>query len=444
MQAIDFLTKKFKSLEFMEFHKHLDPLPYFNKVDELFAHSDFTNKICNHIIGLEDTHELTFVYTFLKILEAGGTPCLQQSLLRHQCHYHLKNLTLSTEIQKCSLKPQKNTYYTFSSGSTGDPKPIHLSLEKALENARIHAIGFNINNNSTIAQCLPLYHSYGVVAYILTPLVTGARVNFCSKIIGLRSFKNTLIKQTIHISPSQLRFILKDKFNEAPQLEAITIGAGACSFQELEALQNKFPLSSIYVSYGLSEAGPRVSAGKYNSQCTLPNTSEAHWIGKPLEGVKCFVLINGELHQEGVGRLVISTPTAMLNIESTETFEGNLLTRDKVELLDSQIYFISREDDIIKYGGVSIYPSQIEQKVRSLESITEAIVLKKKDAFYEEIPVLFVESSEVDIATLESFLSDHLPESWIPKKIFILPLFPKNSINKIDRKKLLAMAEEPS
>lgn len=445
MQTITSLVKKFKSLEFMEFHKPIDASTYFQKVDDLFSNTEFTANIKNHIIGLEDEHELTFAYTFLKILEAGGTPCLQQSILSHQCHYHLKNLVLSKEKNNCSLQPQQNTYYTFSSGSTGVPKPIHLSLEKALQNALMHANGFQITSDSTIAQTLPLYHSYGIIAYILTPLVVGAKLNFCPKIIGLRSFKNSTTKHIIHISPSQLRFIIKDKFNDAPYLETITIGAGACTFEELEKLQNKFPHSSIYVSYGLSEAGPRVSAGKYFAKNSLININpEAHWIGKPLTGVTCWVLNNNQLLHEGIGRLIIDTPTAMLNIENTETFNNMLLTRDHVELRNNEIYFISREDDIIKSGGISIYPSQIEQKIRTLDKVSESIVLKKKDPFYEEIPVLFVESSDLEMSSLEDFLSENLPESWIPKKIFILPVFPKNSLDKIDRKKLLSMTEDPA
>lgn len=382
MQTVRSLSEQFKSLEFMEFHKPMDPSPYFKKVDDIFSKTEFIEKINGHVIGLEDEHGLTFAYTFLKILEAGGTPCLQQSLLSHQCHYHLKNLSLQEDCRQGELKAEKNSYYTFSSGSTGKPKPIHLSLTRALENAKMHARGFEINQQSVIAQTLPLYHSYGIIAYILTPLITGAKINFCSKIVGLRSFKNSTTKQTLHISPSQLRFILKDKFNDAPFLEKITIGAGACSFKELKDLQNKFPLCSIYVSYGLSEAGPRVSAGKYSTMNSNPNIStEAQWIGAALEGVSCKVLINDHLHSEGIGRLVISTPTAMLNTNDTETIDGMLLTRDQVEIRNSQIYFISREDDIIKTGGISIYPAQIEQKVRALKNVTEVIVLKKKDAF---------------------------------------------------------------
>lgn len=445
MQTIAPLSHQFKALEFREFHKPMDPTPYFKKVDELFLEPEFLDKIKDHVIGLEDDHELTFAYTFLKILEAGGTPCLQQSLLTTQCHYYLKNLVLNQQLQTCSLRAQVNTYYTFSSGSTGTPKPIHLSLDRALLNAQIHAKGFDIDSHSMIAQSLPLYHSYGIIAYILTPLVTKAKVNFCSKIVGLRSFKNSTEKQIVHISPSQLRFILKDKFNEAPFIEAITIGAGACSLDEIQKLQSKFPNATVYVSYGLSEAGPRVSAGKYDPQkINVQKNPEAQWIGHPLEGVDCWVLIENKLHRQGVGRLVISTPTAMLNLENTETMNGLLMTRDQVELKNSEIYFISREDDIIKSGGVSIYPAQIEQKVRTLDNVSEAIVLKKKDSFYEEVPILFVESSDLDMEYLENFLNHNLPDSWIPKKIYILDSFPKNSLNKIDRKKLLSMTEDPS
>jgi len=82
------------------------------------------------------------------------------------------------------------------------------------------------------------------------------------------------------------------------------------------------------------------------------------------------------------------------NAEETNAYDfrngwfhmGDVMRRNDDGTLD----YVDRVKYLIKSGGENIYPAEIEQVICLDDRITEAVVVKKQDAKWGEIPVMFV------------------------------------------------------
>jgi len=430
------LLEKYLSLKHRFFFEELD----LNKIRDQVI-SDLSSKDINGIwVYLCHSDPIKFVIAYLAILDRGGFPiCLASDKgVEFDSLAFVEGKWLDGLITRKSDNSMQK-YAVPTSGTTGKPKLCEFLLENAMKNATAHALGFAIENNNQIIQALPVHHSYGIIAYILTPLVVGCAVNFCPGMIGLRSFRKDKnpVESILHVSPSQARFIIRDKV-AAEHLKKITIGGGALSLDELEKLQDILPHSEIFVSYGLTEAGPRVTAGKFHRALKANHNllGQENWIGYALKDVRIKM---AEVSSDESGRLCIQSPYLKINPALGEVNEGWLQTRDRVLIDGDSIFFLSREDDLLKYGGVTIYPKDIETVVRKWNGVTDVIVLKDSDAMYGDIPLLIIEG-QISLEEAHRRMAQEIPQATAFKDIFIQSQFPRQSLEKIDRKKLLDLA----
>jgi acyl-CoA synthetase (AMP-forming)/AMP-acid ligase II len=387
-------------------------------------------------VFLSDADPFRFALTFLRLIDLGAIPVpLAPSSADAPAELRMDSPVETSEPE----------YICQSSGTTGNPKQIRLSVGGALENARAHANAFGLGPQNVIAQVLPIYHSYGLVAFVWAPLVCGAAVDFFPGVAGLRAFDRKGESYVLHASPSQARFFLKDRFDRPAGLEKITIGGGVMSEGELELLQAKFPEIAFYVSYGLTEAGPRVTTGLFQSGRVPSAERSGSWIGSAIPGVELRVKRGESLEEQGEGILCVRTPSLCLAPDPQEMFQGWLVTRDRV-LIDNgtenrEVYFLSRSGDIIKCGGVSLYPSQIEERLRELPGVRDCVVLKIQDPVYEEVPIVFFESDRPAEDLHREVLAIYSP-GIAPREIRAFSTLPRHSLNKIDRAALMRLREE--
>lgn len=333
--------------------------------------------------------------------------------------------------------PYQNSYACLTSGTTSTPKLCYLSVTGAQKNARAHAESFKLHSGLILRQSLPVYHSFGLVCYLWTSVLVGMPIDFNLIAPGFTTVAERYDKNSVvYLSPAQLRFFARQKNRPIPRVGIASIGGGAISSQEVALFKDLFPHSQRLVSYGLTEAGPRVSSGEATASV------EGSYIGRALPGTEVYILTEkAELLTEGEGLLCIKSPSLKLNLLDHElAAPGILRTRDHVILKNGHISFLSRADDLIKVGGVSVYPADIENAARSLQGVTDCIVLKYADPLYEEIPVLAVEG-DIELSVLQDQLGELLPPGQMPKRLYVLAKLPRQSLNKIDRRELLKMLE---
>jgi fatty-acyl-CoA synthase len=112
---------------------------------------------------------------------------------------------------------------------------------------------------------------------------------------------------------------------------------------------------------------------------------------------------------------------------------GDVLKRNPDGTLD----FVDRRKYLIKSGGENIYPAEIERLLLASENIEEAVVVRRSDVKWGEVPVAFVVPRQ-DGLTAEQVLDlcrGRIASYKIPKSVVFVRAdeLPRSTIGKIRR-----------
>jgi len=104
---------------------------------------------------------------------------------------------------------------------------------------------------------------------------------------------------------------------------------------------------------------------------------------------------------------------------------------------DGTLSFADRVKYMIKTGGENVYPAEIERVLLADPRVREAVVVRKADAQWGEVPIAFVARSD-EALTADALLAlcrAHLAGFKRPKEIHFVPFdrFPRSTTGKVQR-----------
>jgi fatty-acyl-CoA synthase len=109
---------------------------------------------------------------------------------------------------------------------------------------------------------------------------------------------------------------------------------------------------------------------------------------------------------------------------------------------DGTLDFVDRVKYMIKSGGENIYPAEIEQVILADPRVADAVVVRKPDATWGEVPVAFVARRDPRLCAEDIFerCRDNLSGYKQPKEVRFVELseFPRSTSGKIQRHELEA------
>lgn len=179
-------------------------------------------------------------------------------------NYVLLRMSYASEIEKPEINPELALCLT-TSGSTGSPKFVRLSLANVKANAESIAEYLEIDENERPVTVLPSYYSYGV-SVINSHLIKGATLLMTEGTVAQREFWN-FMKENHATSIAgvpytyemlkMLRFFRMD----LPYLKTMTQAGGKLNKdiakEYIEFAQSKG--KKFFVMYGQTEATARMS-----------------------------------------------------------------------------------------------------------------------------------------------------------------------------------------
>ncbi|HKX22185.1 MAG TPA: AMP-binding protein, partial [Rhizorhapis sp.] len=239
----------------------------------------------------------------------------------------------------------------------------------------------------------------------------------------------------------------------AARLERLTNSGGALTRPLVERLRGMFPQADIYPMYGLTEA--------FRSTYLDPSLVSSHpdSMGKAIPFAEILVVRpDGSLTADDEpGELVHAGPLVAKGYwqdaeRTAERFRpappasvyggiavwsGDMVRRDADELL----YFVGRDDAMIKSAGNRISPTEIEEVAVQSSDIVEAVALGTPDErLGSAIALLLRQRGDIEQGQAEHMVKEHLkaqlPNFMQPKYIRFVDGFPRNPNGKIDRVKL--------
>lgn len=370
---------------------------------------------------------------------------------------------LSRMSQPTNSLPQTSETDTaailYTSGSTGSPKGVMLSHKNLLTGARSVSQYLGNSAQDKILSVLPISFDYGL-SQLTTAFHSQASVVLLNYMLP-REALNLLQSEKITglaAVPSLWTQLAHMEWPEGitESLRYITNSGGSMPTHTLKLLQKKLNRTEIFLMYGLTEAfrstflPPAHVATKPTSiGKAIPNTEILIVNSK---GEPCRPNEEGELVHRGplvaqgywgdsrLSAVRFRPPPAWAdNIRNGElsVWSGDRVIMDN----EGDLYFIGRDDDMIKSHGYRVSPTEIEDAAYSTGLIKEAVAYGKEDTTLGQVISLAITpASNTDKkSVLNQVLmkcKHQLPAYMVPKEIIVYEDIPYNANGKIDRKQL--------
>ena len=310
-----------------------------------------------------------------------------------------------------------------TSGSTGFPKSILHKGNNSFLNAELHMQAINENSGGTYLSSLSAFFSYGLIAGIFGALLKAKNIVIPEKPFYPSLWFDYCNQYDISLSsitPGLLKRMLKIAHPFPDYLKKVTIGGEKADLLDVKKLRETFS-GEIYLTYGLSEAGPRVFTNEIKEDYTL-----WPYMGHPLSGVKVSLHAPKNVESVERGELIVDSPTNMLGYiingqteRDSDFYDHNwLLTGDVCERNDENMFkYIGRSKNIIKCNGEMIYPGLIRNAILLHPDVDDATVEGRENGQIGQEVIAYISLKEgKQMPDLRRFCSKYLRLLEIPRE----------------------------
>jgi acyl-CoA synthetase (AMP-forming)/AMP-acid ligase II len=367
-------------------------------------------------VAISDTSTLDLLASLLGGVRAGLlVGVLSQSLGHAARSLRLRDLRPGGAPSSCT-----GGVALWTSGSTGLPRCVVFEPAALVWNATQNALALGLEKTDRALVHLDGAYCYALVHQIFSHLVVGGSVALPPQPswlpeIGLNSERHHAT--TVALMPSMLEAILRsdDICRSLGRLRVITVGGGPSSEPLLRRAREKLR-SILFVTYGLTEAGPRVCTRRAD------RTSAEGVVGTPLPGI--------EVALDEEGELLVKTPSGRFGA----LIDGRLVrlspwirTGDRADIMsDGSVRILARKTPVIDRGGLKIAPAEIEAVLRSHDGVFDARVTAMPHRRLGQVPRALVVpgTPPPSVAELASYCLERLGRAWVPASIELVPSLP--------------------
>jgi O-succinylbenzoic acid--CoA ligase len=281
-----------------------------------------------------------------------------------------------------------------TSGTTGVPREVRLSLQAVLANALGCAAVLGQQRDERWLCPLPLHHVGGLMVLLRSVIyATTAVIGRWRDDITVASLVPTQLARLIDSAPP-------------PSLRVVLLGGAPADPSLLvRARDAGWPVAP---SYGLTQACSAV---------TIAEPGDVETSGHPLPGV-AVELVDGEIVVEGAfGRVAT----------------GDLGRFDA----RGRLIVLGRKTDTIVSGGENVMPTEVEAALLAHPAVAEAGVFgRPDDEWGEAVTAHVVLREDVDLEELRAFAARRLARFKVPKAIEAVDALPRNAAGKLLRREL--------
>ncbi len=392
----------------------------------------------------------------LKIVFVPVSPAIQNSVLMQMCRQIQPDMVLIPEEEDfecppfrvlktnrlsqsfvCGLdwKEVENRsdipdIILFTSGSSGHPKPVELTLD----NFRASALGWHerlhFSPDDHFLICLPMFH-IGGLSILFRALIFGFQVSLLEQ-FRPDTVTNLLLNKDItliSLVPTMLHRILveADRLPDS-RLRAVILGGGPISESlMIKCREQQLP---VVVSYGMTETCSGIAASFIDPSNNILGA-------EPFSNVQVSI-VNGEICAAG--------PMISAGYFSDRRISQPFHTGDFGKLDENgRLILTAPRDDRIVTGGENIHPMEVEEVMRQHPDVSDCAVVGIPDPEWGQRMVAMVVSTQSD-PNLSAFLTkwcrDRLTGEKCPKNYIFSDSIPRSDLGKIQYGQVRAKAAE--
>lgn len=343
----------------------------------------------------------------------------------------------------------------YTSGSTGPPKGVMLTHLNLLQGARSVARYLANTSADRLLSLLPFSFDYGLSQLTTMCLVGGTVV--LQPVMMAADVVKTLVDEQVTglaaVPPAWIQVVryLVERPASLPNLRYLTNSGGKIPDDILQQMTRVFPHSKIFLMYGLTEAfrstylPPELFETKRGSiGRAIPNVEV--YLVDPAIGV-CGPGQQGELVHRGslISRGYWGKPeetAAKIRVcpelhdrigDEPVVYSGDIVRMDD----DGYLWFVGRNDTMIKSSGFRISPTEVEDVVFRSGLVAEVVafgVPHELNGQAVEVAVTTKLGTSIDVEGLLTYCRRHMPTYMVPQRIHSwVGELPRSGSGKIDR-----------
>ncbi|RJX30989.1 MAG: bifunctional acyl-ACP--phospholipid O-acyltransferase/long-chain-fatty-acid--ACP ligase [Oxalobacter sp.] len=346
-------------------------------------------------------------------------------------------------------EPEEIAVVLFTSGSEGKPKGVALSHRALLSNIAQARAVIDIMSEDKFLNSLPLFHSFGLTAGALLPLMTGCSLFLYPTPLHYRVIPELAYDRACSVMFGTSTFLEHyGKFAhpyDFYRLRYVIAGAERLTQEVREMWFEKFGIR-IFEGYGATETAPVLAVN-------TPMAYRSGTVGQLLPGVRHRVVPVEGIDQGGI--LHVSGPNVMsgyYRFENPGVLEppessigpGWYDTGDVVEMDEEGfVRIVGRVKRFAKIAGEMISLEMVENMARASSPVKQHAAINLPDAQRGESIILYTTDTELTRDQLrETAKTQGIPELAIPRKIVSLPEMPLLGSGKTDYVALKEIAEK--
>lgn len=366
-------------------------------------------------------------------------------------HWDVLTTTPADGLTLPKVDPETGLIILYTSGTTGLPKGALISHRAEIARMCAYRMDLGATPDDDFIAWAPMFHM-GSTDQVLATLMIGACVHVLDG-YDARAIVNIMARQNLGwllLMPGTIEPVVDILRREGTAVKGIrAIGAMVDLVpRDLAADLARLSGSGYLNSFGSTETGlPPGSARTMGPDELLHGV-----LSKRLSSLVDAVLVDAdgnEVPDETPGEMAVRGPTIFSgywNAPDTNARDfrhGRFHMGDMfVRHADGTFDFVDRAKYLIKSGGENIYPAEIEQVLRADPRIRDAVVVRKTDPKWGEVPVAFVarKADDIDEAGIEALCRASLAGYKRPKEVHFIAFddLPRSTTGKILRHELEA------
>jgi long-chain acyl-CoA synthetase len=381
-------------------------------------------------------------------IEGNGKPARNGKIKKEIEFEQLLHLS-TAGVDLPNVNKDTPALFQFSGGTTGTPKAaiaLHRNIVANVLQFRNWLTSLK-DGQEEFLTVIPLSHVYGMVIGLNVGIAMGATINLIADPRDTIKILETI--QRVGISfypgvPSMYHAINQNEGVKGGKYDLRSIKAcisgSAPLFPEIRRQFEKLTGGKLVEGYGLSEAPTATHCNPINGE------NRDGSIGLPLPDVDCNLILSDE-YGPNCGELCIKSPQIMSGYHA-DFDETNLVLNDgwlrtgDIARMDEDGYFylVGRKKDLIKVGGLQVWPQEVEKAICKDTRVKEAVVAGIPDiARGEKLKAWVVLNGSANISE-EQIIENCLKEIAyfkVPKEIEFIPAIPRTPVGKVLRRELI-------
>ncbi len=362
----------------------------------------------------------------------------------------------SPELEAAMLHAHDIGIILYTSGTTGMPKGcVHFVRPSLIKARMVNKYVYKLQPGDILGGAAPVSFAAGFGTFSLLPFEGGAGVSLIPR-FSPPDMMELVKKHGITVLtglPTGYRALMKHppfKEYDLSSVRLYTSGGDALGAETLNAWK-ELTGKPIWEGLGGTEMLHLVTSN------TMNEAPVANSIGKPLPGVQVRVM-DGEGKDCGpndVGSMLLKGPSGTLYWKPYE--DGERLLRSQARGVQKgwnqmgdavyedetgNLFFVSREDEMIKSSGYRIGPAEVEWAISRHPRVADVGVVGVPDPEKGQVTKAVIvlkpgeKGSEALTEELKEFLKDHIAIYKLPRIVEYVGSLPRTPTGKLLRRKL--------